>query len=454
MNNHIIKPARKVFSISQLNKHTRILLEHEFGLIWVEGEISNLSIPQSGHWYFTLKDDKAQINCAMFRHKNCFITPPKDGDKVLIRTRVSLFEARGNYQLILEYMEPAGYGQLQQRFEQLKARLDAEGLFSETHKKSIPHPVYQLGLITSATGAAIHDIITIIRRRFPAMKIILYPVQVQGEHAHKSMIKALKIAQQRREVEALLISRGGGSLEDLWCFNEEALARAIYECRLPVISAVGHEVDFTISDLVADLRAATPSAAAELLTPDIQQRILGIKHLYQQLQRQIKDNLQLQQQQLDWLSSRLVNPAQHLAQQRKDLRIQFNRLVIAINQQLQTLQQHCLSQSSQLRQLSPGQKIKHNGQLLKQLHQRLKLNMQQIMANSQQTLSVLSHQLDALSPLSTLQRGFTVTRTTTGTVIDDPEKSSQGDLIETVFAKGKLISKVTRIYQKQEIQSR
>lgn len=436
---------RKIYSISQLNKASKNLLEKNFGVIWVEGEISNLSIPNSGHWYFTLKDEKAQISCAMFRNKNRFITPPEDGDRVLIRTRVSLFEARGNYQLILEYLEPAGYGQLQRQFEQLKNKLDAEGLFSEAHKKSIPHPIYQLGLITSATGAAIHDILSIIKRRFPAMEVILYPVQVQGKRAHESIIKALEVAQQRNEVEALLITRGGGSLEDLWCFNEESLARAIHNCQLPVISAVGHEVDFTIADFTADLRAATPSAAAELLTPDTQQLLLQLSRLQQQLHRQIKNNLQLKQQKLDWLASRLVNPAQRLMQQRKDLQLQFNRLKRAIKQQLHTLQQHCLSRQALFKQLAPRQKIQNNRQLLNQLSQRVNLVIRQILANREHELASLSHQLDTLSPLATLLRGFTITRTTDGEIIHDPKKLNRGDYIETVFAKGKLLSKITEI---------
>ncbi len=448
MNDHIKKPARKIFSISQLNKQAKNLLETGFGLIWVEGEISNLSIPQSGHWYFTLKDNNAQINCAMFRNKNRFINPPADGDRVLIRTRVSLFEARGNYQLILEYLEPAGFGQLQRQFEQLKNKLEAEGLFSEAHKKTIPHPIYQLGLITSATGAAIHDILSIIKRRFAAMEVILYPVQVQGDRAHESIIQALEVAQQRNEVEALLITRGGGSLEDLWCFNEEALAHAIHHCQLPVISAIGHEVDFTIADFTADLRASTPSAAAEILTPDTQQLLHRLSRLQQQLHQQIKNTLQLKQQQLDWLSRRLINPAQRLIQQHKDLKVQFKRLNAAIKQRLQNFQQLLLSKKTQLRQLAPHQKILTNQQLINQLQQRLNRIIRQILSNQQQKLSSVSHQLDTLSPLATLQRGFTITRTIGKEVINSPSTLKKGELIETVFAEGKLRSKVTQICKK------
>lgn len=261
--------GRAVYTVSRLNQEVRLLLENVYPLIWVEGEISNLSRPSSGHYYFSLKDQEAQVRCAMFRNTAIRLRfQPKDGMQVLVRARVGLYPARGEFQLIIEHMEDAGDGRLRRAFEELKHKLQREGLFDAARKRPLPVPPRRLGIVTSPTGAAIHDVLTVLRRRFPLLPVLIYPVQVQGEGAAEQIAAAIRLANERKEVDLLLVTRGGGSLEDLWAFNEEVVARAIYASEIPVVSAVGHEVDVTIADLVADQRAPTPSAAAEMISPD------------------------------------------------------------------------------------------------------------------------------------------------------------------------------------------
>lgn len=262
-------PKRDVLTVSRLNTEVKMLLEDSFPLLWVEGEISNLARPASGHIYLSLKDAHAQVSCAMFRNRNTNLRfQPANGQKVLVRARVSLFEARGNFQLILEHMEPAGDGALQRAFEELKNRLEKEGLFDPDRKRPLPRFPSRIGLITSDRGAAVRDVITVLQRRFPAIPVRVYPVPVQGEKAAVEIARTLDIASERAECDVLILTRGGGSLEDLQAFNTEIVARSIVACDIPVISAVGHEIDFTIADFVADLRAPTPSAAAETAVPD------------------------------------------------------------------------------------------------------------------------------------------------------------------------------------------
>ncbi|MFW5824439.1 MAG: exodeoxyribonuclease VII large subunit, partial [Marinobacter sp.] len=259
----------RALTVSELARQVRHLLESSFMQVWVEGELSSLSRPSSGHWYFSLKDQRAQVRCAMFRGFNQRVRPlPKEGDQVRIRGRVSLYESRGDFQIIVEHMEPAGLGALQQAFDALKARLQAEGLFAPERKKPLPAMPRHIGVVTSPTGAAIHDILIVLGRRCPGIPVTLYPTPVQGQTATASIVAAIQRAVRHGQADVLIIGRGGGSLEDLWCFNEEAVARAIAACPIPTVSAVGHEVDVTIADFVADLRAPTPSAAAEKISPD------------------------------------------------------------------------------------------------------------------------------------------------------------------------------------------
>jgi exodeoxyribonuclease VII large subunit len=262
-------PAREIFTISQLNAQARMLLERGLGSVWLEGEISNLARPASGHWYFSLKDESAQVRCAMFRNRSMLVRfPVKDGARVLARGRVSLYEARGEFQVVIDHLEEAGEGALRRRFEELKRKLLAEGLFEATQKKPLPTLPSRIGVITSPTGAALRDILHILQRRFPAVPVLVYPVAVQGEAAPREIVQALQLADARRECDVLILARGGGSLEDLMAFNEESVARAIHACGIPIISGVGHETDVTIADFVADERAPTPSGAAERSVPD------------------------------------------------------------------------------------------------------------------------------------------------------------------------------------------
>lgn len=272
-------PNRDVLSVSQLNRRAKMLLETQLPLLWIEGEISNLSQPSSGHWYFTLKDSAAQIRCAMFKGRNSRVRfAAQHGQQVLVRAKVSLYEGRGDYQLIVEHMEEAGIGALQRAFDELKYKLEQEGLFLEEHKKPLPTQPKRVALITSPTGAAVQDMVSVFARRYPLIDLVILPVAVQGVEAPAQIARAINMACRMRNIEAIIVGRGGGSLEDLWAFNEEVVARAIFASKIPLVSAVGHETDFTIADFVADSRAPTPSAAAELLSPD-REEILSLIHI-------------------------------------------------------------------------------------------------------------------------------------------------------------------------------
>src|SRR5580700_5001795 len=286
------RPDRDVYSVSRLNREVRTLLERGFGMIWLEGEISNFSRPSSGHWYFSMKDAGAQVRCAMFRQRNmlCAFTA-RDGQKVLLRARIGLYEPRGEFQLLVEHMEDAGLGALKRQFDELAAKLAAEGLFAPERKRPLPALPKRIGVITSPSGAAIHDILHVLARRFAAIPVLLYPVAVQGAAAAAEIIAALALAGRRAECDVLILARGGGSLEDLWAFNDEALARAIVASPIPVITGIGHEIDFTIADFAADVRAPTPSAAAELVVPDAEEWLAAFVRLSTRLQRGMRRSL-------------------------------------------------------------------------------------------------------------------------------------------------------------------
>ena len=304
--------SRDIYSISRLNREVRTLLETGFPLLWIEAELSNFARPASGHWYFSLKDEAAQVKCAMFKNRNQLVKVlPANGKQVLVRARIGLYEPRGDYQIIIEHMEEAGDGALRRQFEILKNKLAEEGLFDTTHKNTIPRTITRVGIVTSPSGAAVHDILTTLQRRFP-MQIIIYPTPVQGKGACKKIATAINKANARQEVDVLLVARGGGALEDLWEFNEEIVARAIYESKIPVVTGVGHEVDFTIADFVADQRAATPTAAAELISPDRYQQLQKLTSYQSRLIGLIEKNLQQKQQQVDWLSKRIRHPKERL----------------------------------------------------------------------------------------------------------------------------------------------
>ena len=350
------KPIRnvKILTVSELNRLANQVLTQSFPLFWVSGEVSNLTRAASGHWYFSLKDSSAQVRCVMFKGRNSYLDwVPKEGDKVEARCTVTLYEARGDFQLTVEFLQRAGLGILFEAFEKLKAKLQNEGLFDATYKKALPEHPKKIGIVTSPDAAALRDVLTTLKRRMPSIPIVIYPTPVQGKGVAMQIADAIQLANARAECDVLIICRGGGSIEDLWQFNEEVVARAVAECTIPIISGVGHETDFTICDFVADVRAATPTAAAELATPSRENILNALNQLKLQLIRNMQYQLNQRTQALDYLSRRLISPAQQVAKQQIELnqiRLRFNS---AINQQLKNKQQHLLRLSQNLTHLNP-----------------------------------------------------------------------------------------------------
>ncbi len=442
---------RNPLSISQLNRQAKRLLEANFPSVWVEGEISNFARPSSGHWYFSLKDANAQVRCAMFRSSNARLAfTPKEGQQVLARAKLSLYEARGDYQLIVEHLEDAGAGALAKAFEALKLKLKQEGLFDQSLKKELPDLPKHIAVITSPTGAAIRDILTVLARRFPQIPVTIIPVAVQGEPAAQEIANAIELANQLAkskdfDFDVILTGRGGGSIEDLWAFNEEVVARAISASDLPVVSAVGHEIDFTIADFVADQRAATPSAAAELLSPDqfeYQQTLIGFEQL---LARQILLQLEQHKQQLVWLKSRLKHPGSQLQEHSQRLDELETRLINAWHNQLKHRMLETKLLNARLQQQQPGHEIALLKTTAKNLYRRLEHNVEQQLTIHQQKLSTTMQLLDMVSPLATLERGYAIVTTEKGEVITDAATLEKGQRINTKLAKGEVISSVEKI---------
>ena len=434
---------RQIYSVSQLNRSVRQLLETQLPLLWVEGEISNFARPASGHWYLSLKDDQAQVRCAMFRNANQRVNfQPANGTQILVRCRAGLYEGRGEYQLIIEHMEEAGTGALQRKFEQLKQQLANEGLFDNQHKQPMPTAVSHIGVITSATGAAVKDILSVLHRRFPAIKVSIFPTAVQGEQAAGQIVDALAMANQQSQCDALIVGRGGGSLEDLWPFNEESVARAIFNSKIPVVSAVGHEVDFTIADFVADLRAPTPSAAAELLSPDgrdLLDQFMGFEILLSEaLIRKIR---QLEQR-ADFLQKRLQHPGRKLQQQSQHMTQLRIRLQRAIAAQLQQQRAQMDQLQNKLLGQSPEQTITHGQQRITQSVKQLMRSMQQQLANKQTKTDQAMHLLDTVSPLSTLGRGYAIIRDQHNAVIKTVKEVKSGDQLISQLTDGEIVVSV------------
>jgi exodeoxyribonuclease VII large subunit len=435
---------RQIYSVSQLNRSVRQLLETQLPLLWVEGEISNFARPASGHWYLSLKDEQAQVRCAMFRNTNQRVNfQPSNGTQILVRCRAGLYEGRGEYQLIIEHMEEAGFGALQRKFEQLKQQLSNEGLFDNQHKRPMPTSVSHIGVITSATGAAVKDILSVLHRRFPAIKVSIFPTAVQGEQAAAQIIDALAMANQQGQCDALIVGRGGGSLEDLWPFNEESVARAIFNSKIPIISAVGHEVDFTIADFVADLRAPTPSAAAELLSPDGQDllnQFMGFEVLLSEALIRIIRQLE---QRTDYLQKRLQHPGKKLQQQSQHMAHLHIRLQRAIAAQLQQQRATIDQLQNKLLGQSPEQTISYGQQRITQSVKHLMRSIQQQLANKQTKTNQAMHLLDTVSPLSTLGRGYAIIRDQHNTVIKTVNEVSAGDQLTGQLADGEIVVSVS-----------
>ncbi|MCB5189406.1 exodeoxyribonuclease VII large subunit [Methylobacillus arboreus] len=394
---------QRVISVSELNRMARELLEQSFPLFWISGEISNMTRAASGHWYFSLKDQGAQVRCVMFRGRNSYIDwAPREGDKVEARAVVTLYEARGDFQLTIEFLQRAGLGSLFEAYEKLKAQLAAEGLFATEHKLAIPPHPRQIGIVTSPDAAALRDVLTTLRRRMSGVNVVIYPTPVQGKGAAALIAAAIRNADQRAECDVLIVCRGGGSIEDLWQFNEEVVARAIHACRLPVISAVGHETDFTIADFVADVRAPTPTAAAELATPDRLGLLQSLQQIRDRLSRIMQTRIQQRSQQLDYLSRRL---------------------------------------------LSPMQQVEHRGQHLAQLSLRLTHAMSRQLQRQRQHLLAVQQSLAHLNPNAVLQRGYALVEKMNGELVQHSDQLTPGDKVKLTLGKGSAQAEIQDTHQ-------
>ena len=428
-----------IYTVSRLNSEVRLTLELQFRQLWLVGEVSNFVAASSGHWYFSLKDQAAQVKVAMFKtsNRNAAFTP-RNGQQVMVRARISVYEPRGEYQLLADFIEPAGDGLLRQQYEQLKAKLAAEGLFAPERKKPLPLNPRTIGVITSPTGAAIRDILTVLQRRAPALEVIIYPSLVQGAQAAADLTAALQLAIRRNECDVLIIGRGGGSLEDMWCFNDETLARTIAFCPIPIVSAVGHEIDFSISDFVADVRAATPSAAAELVSPDQQHQLTQLLQLKQRLAQSMRQRLGFAAQRFLHQHSKLqlLHPARRLQQQQQRLDELQIRLSQAMQQQLHRKTQQWQLQQKSLALVSPQQRLQRQQQQLQQLQHKLQQAMAVQQQKQWQRWQRLSGQLHIVSPLATLQRGYSIVFSAQGTVIKDQQQVATGDQIQVRLANG------------------
>jgi exodeoxyribonuclease VII, large subunit len=482
-----------IFTVTQLNYSVRHLLEVELGQVWLKGEISNFSQPVSGHWYLTLKDENAQVRCAMFKMKNLRVNfRPQNGMQVLVRASVSLYEPRGDYQLIIESMQMAGDGLLQQQFEGLKMKLAAQGLFAQEHKKPIPKFVKRVGIITSPSGAALQDILHILNRRDPSLQVVIYPTLVQGKEATQDIIDTIRLANQRKECDVLIVGRGGGSLEDLWCFNEEMVAYAIYQSELPIISAVGHETDVTIADFVADLRAPTPSAAAELVSRDQQEIVRQLQHhlnmvnlafdrlwaeklshfqhinlrlnaqspakqlellhfkltqIFDRLQGRLEQSLKLKEQKIAQLFLRVQakHPSRQLELQKLHLTQQETRLCKQIEQLFNTKRQKFYFVKQWLDNSTLPHNISRQNQNLQQLSHRLTYLIEKQFTKQQQGFHALCTKLDGLSPLKILGRGYSITQNDQQHVITNTKQITKGDRITTQLVNGQILSEVISI---------
>lgn len=416
-----MEEKRKIYSVAELNRTARFTLENGIGEVWVEGEISRLTRHASGHWYFTLKDAEASVSCAMFKQNNASATfTPKDGFKVRVLGQASLYEPRGSYQLIIRKMEEAGKGSLQEQFEKLKAKLAAEGLFDAGRKKPLPLLPQKIGVVTSPTGAAVRDIINVLTRRFFNIEILLAPVTVQGEDAADKIAAAIEYLNTREDIDLMIVGRGGGSIEDLWAFNEEIVARAIAASRIPVISAVGHEIDFTISDFVADVRAPTPSAAAELAVPVKTELENQITRFAARLGGSLQNQVHILRERIPGFRQTMVHALTD------HLRLRQQQVDEAGRTLAETLRNTVAVQKQRL----PG------------LQQTMTHRLESAAAEWKQNLRRLEVQMRALSPLAVLDRGYSLTQTVEGKVVRDAAQLKTGEAIRTRLAKGTVLSEV------------
>ncbi|MGA9853868.1 MAG: exodeoxyribonuclease VII large subunit [Gammaproteobacteria bacterium] len=442
---------RQILTVSQLNREARTLLEDGFPLIWVEGELSNLSRPGSGHLYFSLKDSAAQVRCALFRNRAAASRfKPVDGLHVLVRARVSLYEARGDFQLIIEHMEEAGHGALQRAFEELKQKLLKAGWFDAAHKKLLPALPRSIGVVTSPSGAALRDIVSVIRRRYALARVIVYPVPVQGEGAAQKIAAMIRMAGVRAECDVLIVARGGGSLEDLWAFNEEVVARAIYESKIPIVSGVGHEIDFTIADFVADVRAPTPTGAAELVTPDSGAWLRNLEQSRRQLSQLLVAVLAGLRERLDWCVERLeqLHPVRLLRERTQRLDELELRLLQSMHTQQRTQTSRLDGLRARLHQHSPAQTLALLYNRCETTGQRLMFAARQYIKGLESRLGLAVRQLDTISPLATLDRGYAIlTDAVTGTVIASADSAHIGQPVNARLADGAVSARIESTYK-------
>lgn len=441
------EPERNVYTVSRLNREVRLLIERGLGVIWVEGELSNLSVPSSGHWYFSLKDREAQLRCAMFRQRNLSVGfTPKAGQKILARGRVSLYEPRGDYQFIVEHLEEAGLGALKREFERLKAKLAAEGLFATERKRPLPRFPRRIGVVTSPTGAALRDILHILSRRFPPADVLIYPTPVQGDAAIPRIVDAIETASRRAECHVLIVARGGGSIEDLWAFNDEKVARAIHACTIPVVSGIGHEIDFTIADFVADARAPTPSGAAELVAPDRHACLEALTRTLERLKACMRREMRSVGIRLDTADRRLKlsHPGVRLNQQAQRLDDLEQRLTGAIRGALHSDRTRISEMMTRLVHRSPEHALRELKARHGQLAARLDHGVRQTLARAEHRFGLACRTLHTVSPLATLGRGFAIVkRASDGKLITNVESVEVGEDIHATLAHGSLAARIT-----------
>jgi exodeoxyribonuclease VII large subunit len=439
---------RRILSVSNLNREARRIVETGLGTVWVEGEISNLSRPSSGHLYWSLKDSEAQVRCAMFRLAARGLGfELANGQQVLVRARASLYEARGEYQLIVDYAEEAGEGVLRRKFEELKRRLAAEGLFEAARKRAIPKMPRRIGVITSPSGAALHDVLTALKRRFPLTAVLIYPTPVQGAGSADEIARTLFLADRRAECDVLILTRGGGSLEDLWSFNEEVVARAVAAVELPIISGVGHEIDFTIADFVADLRAPTPSQAAELAVPDQREWLKRFAHLEQQVAHCTRQHIAKERRHLAMLAHRLqrCNPNVQLRERAQRLDELEARLRRSIERRIETRKYKLARLAAAVAHASPAHRLTKARERWRTAQGDLRRALLRQVERTQQRLKLASRGLQSLSPLATLERGYAIVTDGAGKVLTDSGAVAKGSVLDVRLARGGLSATVDAV---------
>lgn len=437
--------SRVVYSITRLNREVRASIEGNFGAQWVEGELSNLARPSSGHLYFSLKDPSAQVRCAMFKPRSQQLRfRPADGMQVLAYARISLYEPRGEFQLVVEHLEPAGEGLLRMKFEALKQKLAAEGLFETERKRPLPLWPRAIGVVTSPSGAAVRDILHVLARRNPAVPVFIYPCAVQGVAAAGEIANAIATANRRAECDVLIVARGGGSLEDLWAFNEEPVVRAIAGSTLPVISGVGHEIDFTLSDFAADVRAPTPSAAAELAVQDRLEALRIFNRLEQRLGAGLQNRVQMAEHRLMALSARLVHPGRRIEQHHQRLDELLRRLTPALRRTLQFKQSRLRAAEAALASATPSRRVMLAQSRLQGVEQRLRGALPLILTRFNARVAEAERTLLAVSPVATLTRGYAIVTQANGEIARDAAQLAAGDVVQARLARGALDLRVER----------